>query len=129
MKQRGFTILELLFIIVLLGVIGMVFWGQFNNVQSMARDDRRRTAVNAMYYNLEDIFYAKNKFYPQTIDEKNLTSMDKALFTDPKGNKLGTTDSSYRYEPTNCSDGRCKGYTLRAILENEEDFVKTNRTK
>lgn len=128
MKQRGFTIIELIFIIALLGVIGVVFWSQFNNVQSMARDDRRRTAINAMYYNLEDIFYTKNKYYPEKLDEKNLTSMDKGLFTDPSGNKLGTAESSYRYEPTNCSSGRCQGYSLRTTLEREDDFVKTNRS-
>lgn len=126
MKQRGFTVIELIFAVVVLAIIGVVFWQQFNTVQAAGRDDERRHAVNSMYYNLEDIFYAKNKFYPKTISEKNLTAMDTALFTDPVGNKLGTAESNYRYEPTNCSDDKCKGYTLRAIMEKEADFVKTS---
>ena len=127
MKQRGFTVIELLVAIVVLTVIGVVGWQQFNEVQSIARDDKRRIAINAMYYNLEDIFYKKNAFYPEKIDEKNLTSMDASLFTDPTGSKIGAGESSYRYEPTDCNEGKCTGYSLRADLEREADFVKTQR--
>ena len=126
-KQSGFTVIELLAAIVALAVIGIVFWTQFNNVQVAARDDKRRTAINAMYYDLEDVFYAKNHYYPKTIDDKNLTAMDKALLTDPQGVKIGEADSDYRYEPTDCNGDQCKGYTLRATMENEADFVKTSR--
>ncbi len=126
-KQSGFTVIELLAIVVALCVIGIVFLTQINNLQVSSRDDKRRTAINAMYYDLEDVFYAKNHFYPKTIDEKNLTAMDKALLADPAGVKIGEPDSDYRYEPTNCSGDQCKSYTLRAMMENEADFVKTSR--
>lgn len=128
MNQRGFTVIELLFVAIVLAIIGVVFWQQFNTVQAAARDDERRHAVNAMYYNLEDIFYAKNKYYPKTISEKNLTAMEKDLFIDPNGVKLGDSRSDYRYEPLNCSGNKCKGYTLRADMEKEADFVKTSRS-
>lgn len=128
MNQRGFTVIELLFTAVVLAIIGVVFWQQFNTVQAAARDDQRRHAINSMYYNLEDIYYATHRFYPKTIDEKNLTAMDKELFTDPNGNKIGTAESNYRYEPTNCSGDECKSYSLRAIMEKEADFVKTSRS-
>ena len=128
MKQRGFTIIELLAAVVVLVTIGAVFLVQKTNLESASRDDTRRTAINAMYYNLEDVFFVKNKYYPQSIDEKNLTAMDSALLTDPNGHKVGTGDSDYRYEPKDCSlDGKCKGYTLRAQLEDEADYTKSNR--
>jgi prepilin-type N-terminal cleavage/methylation domain-containing protein len=128
MKQRGFTVIELLAAIVVLVTIGAVFFIQKANLESASRDDMRRTAINAMYYNLEDVFFAKNKYYPQIVDEKNLTAMDKALFKDPNGHKIGSGESDYRYEPTNCSlNGKCKGYSLRAQLENEADYIKSNR--
>lgn len=127
MKQRGFTIIELLVAVVFLTGVGFVFLSQFNAVKTAGRDDTRRSAINAMYYDLEDVYYAKNSSYPKTIDEKNLTSMDKALFTDPEGNKIGSSASDYRYEPKNCSDTSCKSYVLRSSLENEADFVKTSR--
>lgn len=128
MKQRGFTVIELMAAIVILVTIGAVFLVQKSNLEAASRDDTRRTAINAMYYNLEDVFYAKNKYYPQAIDEKNLTAMDSQLLSDPDGNKVGSSDSDYRYEAKSCSlDGKCQAYELRAVLENEADFVKENR--
>ncbi len=130
MKQRGFTVIELLIAVALLIAIGAVFFIQKSNLESGSRDETRRTAINAMYYNLEDVFYAKNSYYPQSIDEKNLTAMDKSLLSDPNGQKVGSAKSDYRYEPTGCAmDGKCTGYTLRAALENEADFVKESRNK
>lgn len=130
MKQRGFTVIELLVAIVVLVAIGVVFVTQKSSLESAFRDEKRRTAINAMYYNLEDVFYAKNKFYPKTINEKNLTAMDDALFTDPDGNKVGTNESDYRYEPLNCNmENQCKSYTLRTTLENEADFVRTSKNQ
>lgn len=125
--KKGFTVIELLIAIAVLAVIATVFVVQKNSLESIARDDKRKTAINAMYYNLEDVFFAKNRYYPRTISEANLTAMDKALFTDPRGVAIGKGESDYRYEPTGCSGERCTGYSLRALLENEADFVKNSR--
>lgn len=127
MRQRGFTVIELLFIVVVLVIIGVLFWTQKNDIEGISRDDKRRTAINAMYYNLEDVFFKKNGYYPRNISETNLTAMDKSLFTDPDGNKIGEADSRYRYEPTACNGEKCKGYSLRTSLEREADYVKSNR--
>lgn len=138
MKQRGFTVIELLVVIVFLIFAGVLFVIQKNNLEVAARDDKRKTAINAMYYGLEESFFKQNGYYPAEINEKNLTTLDSALFTDPNGIELGQTtetyndeevsvQSDYRYEPTNCSDNKCKSYSLRADLEAEADYVKKNR--
>ena len=138
MKQRGFTVIELLVAIVFLAGAGTLFFVQKNNIQTAGRDEHRKTAINAMYFSLEEGFYAKNNYYPSTVNEKNLTTVDSALFTDPNSIKIGQTTvtqnsqtytvaSDYRYEPTNCTDSKCKSYTLRANLENEADYIKTSR--
>jgi len=41
-----------------------MFFVQKDNIQTIANDDKKKTAINAMYYGLEKVFYAKNKFYP-----------------------------------------------------------------
>ena len=128
MKHRGFTVIELLFIIVILAVATGLFFSEKGRIDAVARDNQRKVAVNAMYYNLEEVFFVKNGYYPSSIDSKTLRAMDPELFTDPNGTKFGESDSDYRYNPTGCStDGRCTGYSLRTIMEREADFVKKNR--
>lgn len=126
---RGFTVIELLVIIVLLSVASVLFFIQKSNVEVAARDGQRKTAINAMYYSLEEVYFKANGSYPVTIDETNLPSVDPALFTDPNGEKIGTATSSYRYEPTNCDSGKCQSYKLRTTLENEADFIKEAKNK
>lgn len=131
MKKRtsGFTVIELVFIIVVLGLACIIFFVQKNNIEVIAQDNSKKTAINAMYYGLEEVFYPANKYYPQTIGSDNLKSVDPALFTDPTGIKLGKAGSAYTYSPTNCTNNECKSYSLKATLTNEVDFVKTSRHK
>ena len=126
-KKSGFTIIELLVVAVFATLALILFFVQKSNVDAMGRDDDRKRAINAMYYALEEGFYAEHEYYPETIDEETLTVMDPALFTDPRGFYLGSTGCSYSYSPANCKDGKCKEYTLRATLEKEDVYIKRNR--
>jgi len=126
-QSYGFTVIEILFVVALLGVASVIFFIQKNNLEVVARDDKSKISINAMYYNLEEVFYPANKFYPQTISADNLKAMDPTLFTDANGVKIGDAGSVYTYEPTGCVDSKCTGYTLKTSLENEADFIKTNQ--
>lgn len=126
-RSEGFTVIELIVVIAFLAVATTVLFMQKNNLSASARDAIRKTAINAMYYNLEEVFYEKNGHYPAKIDSKTLRAMDPTLFTDPDGIKMNEADANYRYEGTNCDNDKCKSYTLRADLEKEADYVKTNR--
>jgi len=125
--SRGFTIIELLVIIVIIGAASVLFFMQKNNLEIATRDEKRKISINAMYYSLEEVFYKTNGYYPRTINETVLTSMDPALFTDPQGVKIGENTSNYRYESLDCNGDQCKSYTLRTTLENEDDFIKNNQ--
>lgn len=127
-SKSGFTILELVIVIAVAAFVVVLFFTQKNNVDAMNRDKDRKTAINAMYYALEEGFFAKNGYYPETISEENLTVIDPQLFTDPSGVVLGQPGCTYIYEAADCVDGECKEYTLRAHLEKEEDFIKRNRS-
>lgn len=127
-SKSGFTILELVIVIAVAAFAVVLFFTQKNNVDAMNRDKDRKTAINAMYYALEEGFFAKNGYYPETISEENLTVIDPQLFTDPSGVVLGQPGCTYIYEAADCVDGECKEYTLRAHLEKEEDFIKRNRS-
>lgn len=129
MKQsRGFTVIELVAVLLLLIVGAAIFFTQMASIDAATRDDKRKTSINAMHYSLEEVYYAKNGYYPQSIDSKTLRAVDPALFTDPNGIKLGEAGSSYIYEPTDCStDSKCKHYTLSTVLEREAKYVKNSR--
>ena len=126
-NKRGFTILELIIVVVFASLLLVLFFIQKSNLDAFERDEKRKTAINAMYYALEESFYKDHGYYPETIGEKNITVIDPALWTDPSGINLGNIGSSYSYEPANCTDGHCKEYILKADLEKEDAYVKYNR--
>lgn len=126
--KAGFTLVEILVVIAFLGLLFIFALLQYFTLSAMDRDEQRKTAINAMYYSLEEGFYAQNGYYPQTISDTVLTTMDPELFTDPDGVNLGSEGSTYTYEPADCDDnGHCQEYTLRADLEREDDYIKRSR--
>lgn len=126
-RSQGFTVIEVIVVTLFLGIATTVLYVQKNNLAATARDDQRKTAINAVYYSLEEVYFEKNKNYPAEITDKTITAIDPTLLTDPNGNKIGDKASNYRYEGINCTNDTCKGYSLRADLEKEADFIKTNR--
>lgn len=128
-QQRGFTVIELLVAIVFTLAAGTIFMIQKNDLDVTHRDTQRKTAINAFFYGLKKVYYTEHKSYPETLDEKTLAFVDPTLFKDPNGKKLGDQQSDYRYEPTSCNNGKCQGFTLRADLQKEKDYIKTNNSK
>ena len=128
-KSKGFTVIELIFIIIVFGLASILFFVQKNNIEVIAQNNTKKTAINSMYYSLEEVFYPANKYYPRTIDSTNLYSVEPSLFTDPNGVKLGTAESAYTYSATDCNENKCKSYTLKSTLEKEADYIKTNKNK
>lgn len=126
-RSHGFTVIELLIVVVLLGAASVIFFIQKNNLTIAHQDTERKTAINAMYYALEEVYYKTNHSYPATITATALPSVDPALLKDTNGVMIGEANSQYRYEPTNCTNNTCKSYTLRSTLVNEADFIKTSR--
>ncbi len=116
--------------LVFLVVALSLFISQKATVDAAIRDTARKTSVNAIYYSLEDVYYKKTGYYPESVEPKTLTAIDPALLKDPDGFEIGDPQSSVKYESSDCSlDGKCKQYTLRADLEKEAEYTKTNRVK
>ena len=126
-KKKGFTIIEIIIVAVFASLLLILFFIQKANLDAMKRDENRKTAINAMYYALEESFYKDHKYYPETISEENIKVIDPALWTDPSGINLGDPASSYSYTPANCENGHCKEYILKAELEKEDAYIKSNR--
>lgn len=125
-STRGFTLIELLFVVVVFTTASIFFFIQKNDIEMASRDEQRKTAINAIYYSLEKVYLKENGGYPQTLDGDTLTAVDPELLKDPDGVEIGDGDSDYQYSSSDCTDGICKKYVLRATLEAEGEYVKTS---
>lgn len=129
MRKAGFTVIELIIVVVFLLASGAVLFFQLQRTTTENDNSNKKIAINAIYYSLEESFYKENQHYPEKIEKDTLKTLDVDLLKDPEGIALGEEGSSYRYEPKNCKDGKCKSYTLRTSLYKEEDFVKNSRNR
>ena len=126
--RKGFTVLELILAIVFVGIFVVLFFLQKESVEAMRRDENRKTSINAIYYALEEGYYADHGYYPENIESSDvLPWIDPNLFTDPLGVNLWDDGGNFSYETSNCQDGKCKSYTVRTTLEKEDDYIKTSR--
>lgn len=126
-KQSGFTVIELIVVAAFLITAGIVLLLQVQKIKHEHINNQKKTAINAMHYSLEEGFYKQHGHYPEQLADDTLKTMDAALLKDPQGVAIGDAQSSYRYEAKDCWEGKCKQYTLRALLDGEEDFVKQSR--
>lgn len=88
-RQSGFTIVELLIVIVIIGILATLVIVTFSGVQQRARDSERKTDINAVAGQLE-AFYANKGYYPPRVDFQteafrtaNEIRIDTKAFADP----------------------------------------------
>jgi general secretion pathway protein G len=153
-KQSGFTIVELLIVIVIIGILAGLVITTFVGIQQRARNSERQTDINSVSSQLEG-YFAKSSGYPTLTDlntaawrtgnEIKVGDAEKA-FADPSNSTLNTlvaavTAGRYSYVPTptgcesptdnaGASSGTatpCTGYTLTAVQEGSGgNYVKNS---
>lgn len=67
-REQGFTIVELLIVIVVIGILAALVIVQFQNIQARARDTERKSDMRAIASKLAE-FYALNGRYPTALDD------------------------------------------------------------
>lgn len=141
-RSQGFTIVELLIVIVVIGILAALVVVTYNGIQQKARDTERKTDINALHGQLE-AYQAQNGKYPTLANMNdqgaggfvvtNLKGLDLAAFKDPNGANSNLADAaaanvySYVAAPANCDNGAngdCTQYTLTATLEGGGTYVK-----
>jgi prepilin-type N-terminal cleavage/methylation domain-containing protein len=137
-RQSGFTIVELLIVIVVIGILATLVIVTFSGIQQKARDTKRKTDINAIDSHVE-AYYANSGNYPTlaavndaTWRGTNMKGLDPNALQDPKGSSQALVSApaanGYAYEPTGCSGtattDTCTAFTLTATLEGSGTYVK-----
>ena len=144
-KQAGFTMIELLAVLVIIGILLALVVSSYASIQRDQRNQDRQQDIKQVYEQLE-AYYVENSKYPTLAEMDNLSwvstnmkTLDKSALKDPSGSTellvAKPTANAYSYTVTS-SDGSacnntttiCAHYTLTAALEDSspKTFVKTS---
>ena len=122
-NQKGFTIVELLIVIVIIGILAALVLNTFSGIQAKGRDTDRQNDIKAVQGQLEAV-YAQNGYYPvlsqlndstwrgdfmRGIDAGALTAPQQAAGTSSFTGSATPTKDQYGYMPTQDDGSACAG--------------------
>lgn len=143
-KQQGFTIVELLIVIVVIGILAALVITTFTGIQQRARNTERETDIKAVHGQLE-AYFAQYGVYPTLAHlnddtwraiSTNIPGLDEGALHAPNQTAdvaaaASATEYGYAVTPAGCDDvvggatADCADYTLTANLEGGGTFTKS----
>jgi len=112
-KKHGFTLLELLIVIGLIGILVSISAVSYSSAQKKTRDSRRKSDIKAIQNALEQYYADNNGLYP-SVSYNNLAVQYLPGTTKPSDPKT----SCYYKQTVNTTSG----YTICADLEGVGTF-------
>src|SRR5262249_27195549 len=136
-RNQGFTIVELLIVIVVIGILALLVITTYSGIQAKARNSKRSSDIATIQTQLE-AFFQNSGYYPSLADMNsaswlttNMKSLDQGALVDPSNAtqsktlvNSGSPSKQYGYQVTDSSGGSCETtdtncakYTLTATYE------------
>lgn len=110
MNQKGFTIIELLVVIVIIGILVALTLPNLFSAQARGRDTDRKNELKNAQQRLETYFNDRGH-YPSDWT---------TVITDAE-DRQGPRNDTYTYTASECTGTECQSYTITANMENEND--------
>lgn len=139
-REQGFTIVELLIVIVVIGILALLVITTYSGIQAKARNSKRASDIKSLQTHIE-AFFSQNGFYPSRTNMNdpawratNMKSIDKNALKDPRSScDVNTTTGClvaapaaniYSYAVTDSANASCEAaadtcakYTLTGTYE------------
>ena len=124
-NQRGFTLVEMLIVVTLLGILATIGAGSYTKSLKRARDGRVRSDIQQIHKALE-LYYSMNGSYPDNTQGiyNDATINNSTFFQTGKvpHSPVSTNPQGDNYYYTRTSDGYCLcSHALEADRGNSED--------
>jgi general secretion pathway protein G len=148
-REKGFTIVELLIVIVVIGILALLVITTYSTIQQKARNSKRASDIKSLQTQIE-AYFTQSGHYPSLADMNtasflttNMKSLDQNALIDPlnptqsKTLVASATAKSYAFQPkqsdgsTSCEsdDTTCVSYTLTATYEGQYNGTSTSTAK
>ena len=147
-RNQGFTIVELLIVIVVIGILALLVITTYSGIQQKARNTKRQADIKSIQTHVE-AFFTQNSYYPSRTDlnsaswlSTNIKSLDTTALIDPSNATQSKTlvaapaAKSYAYDVQNAAGSSCEAddttcvkYTLTGTYEGTVSGASTISVK
>ena len=114
--SRGFTIVELLIVIVIIAILAVITIATYNGIQNRARSSALQSNLSQMAKGLEVSKVANSETYPSTLTAANIKTPDTGTYnyqTNGTSYCLSATNAGISYKVSNTApaptEGTCSG--------------------
>jgi len=119
LNSKGFTIIELLVVIVIIGILVALALPNLFSAQQRGRDTERKNDLKNISQRLETYYNDEQSYPADQAAAVDVDGLGSDAFAGPKGGETYTYTCT---ETVTGTDGdTCQAFTLTAVLENKED--------
>lgn len=143
-KQFGFTVLEMLVVIVVVGILAGLTFGVIGDSRAKGRDSERAADIDNIASRLEEYRTDKGT-YPSTFSASTFSGLDPDALKDPNGVSIviasaasdqvtaeavaePTAAANYKYIPFSCGASICNGFILKSFIEKPNNSLSNPYT-